>query len=60
MLYYSKLGGKLESRVMEATFVLYAKSDREYYVIVIGGAVPLHGMGIEQLKRHAMHQALIF
>lgn len=36
VLYYSKPEGKLESRVMEATFVLYAKSDRQYYVLPQG------------------------
>ena len=36
VLYYSKPEGKLESRVMEATFMLYGKSDRQYYVLPRG------------------------
>ena len=36
VLYYSKPEGKLESRVMEATFMLYGKSDRQYYVLSRG------------------------
>lgn len=36
VLYYSKPESKLESRVMEATFVMYGKSTRQYYVIPRG------------------------
>lgn len=36
VLYYSKSEGKLDSRVMEATFMLYGKSDRQYYVLPRG------------------------
>ena len=37
VLYYSKPESKLESRVMEATFMMYGKSDRQYYVLPRGG-----------------------
>lgn len=33
VLYYNKPEDKLGSKVMEGTFVLYAKSDRQYYVM---------------------------
>lgn len=37
VMYYSKPESKLESRVMDATFVMYGKSTRQYYVIPRGG-----------------------
>lgn len=36
VFYHSKPESKLESRVKEGTFILYSKSDRQYYVIPRG------------------------
>ena len=36
VLYYSKPESKLERRVMEGTFILYGKSNRQYYVLPWG------------------------
>lgn len=38
VLYHHKPDSKLESRVMEGTFMMYAKSDKQYYVLPRGAS----------------------